>query len=177
MREPSSGAVEPKLLVPERRRLGGLLLLTLLLIAVGAGLGPTLSVPAAKVHPTVQLAERYARQQRDPVTYGVMTPEALSLQRAESDPEVLLKSAAEIRHRFALAATIFGGWVGLVLGAKLVSLSLRTRRTDFEPDRGACFACARCFRSCPNELVRVGLMPANALPSQPAIMSPQRSEA
>jgi len=177
MREPSAGAVEPKLLGPERRRLGRLLLLTPLLIAAGAGLGAKLSVAAAKVHPTVQLAERYARQQKDPVPYGVMTPEALSLQRAESDPEAMLKSAAEIRRRFGLACLIFGGWAGLVLGAKLVRLSLRTRRTDFEPDRGACFACARCFRSCPNELVRVGLMPASALPPQPAIMSPQRSEA
>jgi hypothetical protein len=139
------------------------LLLTLTLIAAGTSLGSKLGVPASKLHPTVQSAERYARQQKDPVQYGVMTPEALSLERAERDPEALLKSAAQIRHRFALACMIFGGWVGLVLGAKLVSLSLRTRRTDFEPDRGACYACARCFRSCPNELVRVGVMPASAL--------------
>jgi NosR/NirI family nitrous oxide reductase transcriptional regulator len=165
MREPSPGTIELKLLGPERRRLGWLLLLTATLIAAGAGLGSKLGVPAAKVHPTVQFAERYARQQSDPVKYGVMTSEALSLERAERDPEALLKSAAELRHRFALAGMIFGGWVGLVLGAKLVSLSLRTRRTDFEPDRGTCFACARCFRSCPNELVRLGLTPANALPS------------
>lgn len=171
MREPSSGAIEPKLLVPERRRLGWMLLLTLVLIAAGAGLGSKLGVPASKLHPTVQIAERYARQQIDPVQYGVMTPEALSLERAGNDPEALLKSAAEIRHRFALACMIFGGWVGLVLGAKLVSLSLRTRRTDFEPDRGACFACARCFRSCPNELVRVGLMPAAELPSSATIVA------
>jgi ferredoxin len=59
---------------------------------------------------------------------------------------------------------IFGGWTGLVIGVKLVSLSLRTTRTDFEPDRGACFACARCFRSCPQELVRIGQMPASELP-------------
>jgi len=38
-------------------------------------------------------------------------------------------------------------------------------RTDFEPDRGACFACARCFRSCPQELVRISQMPAGELPA------------
>src|SRR6185295_9134986 len=111
MREPSLGAIEPKLVVPERRRLGWLLLLTLTLIAAGAGLGSKLGVPASKLHPTVQIAERYARQQKNPVQYGVMTPEALSLERSERDPEVLLKSAAEIRNRFALACMIFGGWV------------------------------------------------------------------
>ena len=45
---------------------------------------------------------------------------------------------------------------------KLISLSVRRRRTDYEPDRGDCFACARCFEYCPNELVRRGLMPAAA---------------
>jgi NosR/NirI family nitrous oxide reductase transcriptional regulator len=122
-------------------------------------------VPVSKLNPTVALAERYLEQQKAPVNYGVMTPEALGLQRAEHDPEALLKSATNVRHRFWLACLIFGGWTGLVIGVKLVSLSLRTARTDFEPDRGACFACARCFRSCPQELVRIGHMPTN-VPSQ-----------
>ena len=168
MREPSSGGVEPKLLAPERMRLGWLLLLVPVLIASGAGIGYKLGVPASKLNPTVELAERYVRQQTDPVEYGLQTPEALSLQRAEFDPEELLTSAADVRHRFALACMIFGGWVGLVLGIKLVSLSLRTRRTDFEPDRGTCLACARCFRYCPNELVRIGQMPAGALATNAA---------
>ncbi len=164
MREPSSGTVEPKLLAPERGRLGWLLLLLPMLIAGGAWLGGKLSVPVSKLNPTVELAERYIDQQKPPANYGVMTPETLSLQRAERDPEALLKSATDLRHRFWIACVAFGGWVGLVLGLKLVSLSLRTLRTDFEPDRGACFACARCFRSCPQELVRVGLMPAAEMP-------------
>lgn len=165
MREPSPGTVEPKSLVPERRRLGWLLLLVPALIAGGAWLGGELAVPVAKLNPTVELAERYIAQQKSPVDYGVMTPEALSLERAERDPEALLKSAADMRRRFWLACVLFGGWIGLVVGIKLASLSLRTLRTDFEPDRGACFACARCFRSCPQELVRIGQMPANELPA------------
>src|ERR1019366_2168524 len=99
----------------------------------------------------------------------------LSLQRAERDPEALLKSATDLRHRFWLACVAFGGWIGLVLGVKLVSLSLRTLRTDFEPDRGACFACARCFRSCPQELVRAGLMPATELPLPVAVTASART--
>jgi len=164
MREPSPGKIEPKLLGVERRTFGWLVLLVPILIAGGAWLGREVSMPVSKLNPTVALAERYLVQQKTPVNYGVMTPETLSLQRAERDPEALLKSAADLRGRFKIACMLFGGWVGLVLGVKLASLSLRTRRTDFEPDRGACFACARCFRSCPNELVRVGLMPAGELP-------------
>jgi len=164
MREPSSGTVESQLLIPERRRLGWLLLLVPALIAGGAWLGGRLAVPVSKLNPTIELAERYVTQQKSPVDYGVMTPEALSLERAERDPEALLKSAADFRRRFWLACVLFGGWVGLVMSVKLVSLSLRTLRTDFEPDRGACFACARCFRSCPQELVRIGQVPTGDLP-------------
>ncbi len=164
IREPSAGALPPQFLGRERRRLGGLLLLLPALIAGGAWLGSKLSVPASQLHPAIQLAERYVRQQKAPAPYGVQTADALSLQRAEENPEAILTAAADLRQRFKLASALFGGWVGLVLGMKLISLSLRPSRTDFEPDRGACFACARCFLSCPNERVRRGLMPASELP-------------
>ena len=173
MREPSAGTVEPKFLAPDRRRLAWLLVLVPVLIAGGAGIGSKLAVPVSQLNPTVELAERYIRQQKTPMDYGVITPEALSLQRAERDPEAVLKSATDLRHRFWLACVVFGGWIGLVIGVKLVSLSLRTARTDFEPDRGACFACARCFRSCPQELVRIGQRPAmELLPTSTATATP-----
>ena len=72
----------------------------------------------------------------------------------------ILNAATDLRQRFWLACVVFGGWVGLVIGVKLISLPLPVTRIDFEPDRGACLACARCFRSCPQELVRLGEKPA-----------------
>jgi polyferredoxin len=169
MREPSTGVAEPRLLNQERRTLTWMFLFLPLLVAGGGWFGSNLSVPVSKLSPTVVLAERLINEQTAAANYGVMTPEALSLQRAERDPEALLKSAIHMRAQFRLACIIFGGWVGLVIGIKLIRLSIRTRRTDFEPDRGACFACARCFRSCPLDLVRIGQTPASELPlSRPA---------
>jgi ferredoxin len=78
--------------------------------------------------------------------------------------------AAQIQRKFALASVAFGGWVGLVIGMKLLSLALRRERTDYEPDAGACLACARCFESCPNEIARRGLV---APISTPAPATPQ----
>jgi NosR/NirI family nitrous oxide reductase transcriptional regulator len=161
MREPSSGAPESKFLNPDRRRLGW----TARVAArfgrwIARGLARQLAVPVSRLNPTVELAERYIQEQKTPSNPGVMTPEALSLERAAHDPE----ADSQIRHRPppALLDCVCGlrrlGRIWFV-GVKLVSLSLWTERKDFEPDRGACFACARCFRSCPQELVRLGVKP------------------
>lgn len=167
MREPTEAA-PPQTIGVERRRLGWLLALLPALIAGGVWAGVGLSPVAARLHPTVALANLYARQQVHPVTYGALTPEALALARAEQQPEVLLATAADLRVRFRLATTLFGGWFGLVVGVKLIALALRQRRTDFEPDRGACFACARCFSACPNERVRLGEVLPAPVPAMPS---------
>lgn len=164
MREPENGGAPPAQLGLDRRRLALLLAVVPALVAVGAWVGWKFSGPAALVHPTVALADRFVREQNTPPKTGVLTPDDLALERARQTPKEILTAAAGIRRKFTIGAPIFGGWVGLVIGAKLISLSLRRRRTDYEPDRGDCFACARCFEYCPNELARRGLpVPAGAV--------------
>jgi ferredoxin len=164
LREPSSGSVDSQTLAGERRRLAWQLALLPFFIAGGGWLGSQTSVAAARLHPTVALVERYLEQRAHPVQYAAQSPEALELKRVENSLTELVRSTAAIRKQFGLAGWLFGGWTGLVIGIKLISLSLRRSQADYEPDRGACFACGRCFEYCPNELVRRGLMPASALP-------------
>jgi ferredoxin len=147
----------PQALRHDRRCLATMLLLTPVLVVTAGWLGSQLSTPASRLNPTVSLAERYIREQKNPVPSGVQTAAALAMTRAQQDPQTLLRSAVMIRHRFVWAGWGFGAWVGLVIGVKLVGLSLRQRRTEYEPDRGSCVACARCFADCPNERVRRGL--------------------
>ncbi|HVM47178.1 MAG TPA: 4Fe-4S binding protein [Candidatus Acidoferrum sp.] len=163
MREPESGASTGPALAQDRRRLAWLLVLLPALIAGGAWLGWRFSAQASRLNPTVSLAEQFIRERGTPPKFGALSPDELALERARQAPQEILTEASRIREEFAWAGTLFGGWVGLVIGAKLVSGSLRRRRTDYEPDRGDCFACARCFEFCPNELVRRGVMPAAAL--------------
>jgi ferredoxin len=66
----------------------------------------------------------------------------------------LYRQAVQVMDRYAIGAWLFGGFVGLVIGAKLIQLSVRRRRTDYEPDRAACLSCGRCFSYCPVELDR-----------------------
>jgi ferredoxin len=176
MREPTVPPGAPQTLALDRRRLAWLLLLLPVLIGAGAWLGPKLSVPASRLHPAVRLAEHHAKQQKAPVTHGVQTAEALSLWRAEQNPEEVLTAALDIRRRFVTAGVWFGGWTGLVIGLGLIGLSVRRHRTDYEPDRGACLACARCFEYCPNERLRLGLPvalpPAAATPAAAVSVTP-----
>jgi ferredoxin len=176
MREPSSGVAPAQTLATERRRLAWLLALLPVLIAVGAWIGSTFAVPFSRMHPTVQLAEFYLANKKSPKPYPPQTPEALSLVRAEQQEKELLTAAVDIRRRMGLGTTLFGGWVGLVIGAGLIGLSVRRTRTDYEPDRGACFACARCFEYCPNEMVRRGLVapwPGPLTPANSSNLAPQ----
>ena len=157
MREPTPAGVPAERPPAERRRLARFLALLPVLIAVGALAGSRLGPAAARLHPTVALAELHLANEKTPANYPPMTPEALALERAAADPDAVIAAAQVVRRRVALAAWLFGGWAGLVIGLKLLSLSVRVTRTDYEPDRGACVACARCFLSCPNERGRLGL--------------------
>jgi ferredoxin len=51
--------------------------------------------------------------------------------------------------RFTWAGRIAGALLGLVLGLKLVHLSVRRRREFHQIDRARCVSCGRCFRYCP----------------------------
>ena len=47
-----------------------------------------------------------------------------------------------------------GAWLGLVIGVKLIHLSVRRRRIGYRPDRTGCVSCGRCFWYCPEEQAR-----------------------
>ncbi len=160
MREPEASPAGAQPLAKDRRRLAWMLALLPVLLAGSGWLGHQFSVPASRLHPTVSLADQLVRAEGTAPKFGVLSPDDLALDRARQTPKEILTEAAGIRHKFDVGGWIFGAWVGLVIGAKLISLSVRRKRTDYEPARGDCFACARCFEYCPNELVRRGLMPA-----------------
>ncbi|HUT91849.1 MAG TPA: 4Fe-4S binding protein [Thermoguttaceae bacterium] len=68
----------------------------------------------------------------------------------------LYTEAIALRSSFATAGMWFGAWVGLVIGLKLIHLSVRRRRSDYQPERSRCVACGRCFWYCPGEQARRG---------------------
>lgn len=140
-----------------RARLAALLVLAPVLVVVGAWLGTGLEVPLSKVDfHTVRLAERIRMEDTKQVDD---TTDASDAFRNTGRPtEELYDEAFRRTKLLGVAGGWFGAWVGLVIGVKLIYLSVRRRRTDFTPDRSSCVACGRCFWYCPGEQVRRGLI-------------------
>jgi ferredoxin len=142
--------------VAARRRLILLLAATPVLIALGAASGTLLAMPLSRMAPEYRLAEQIRLEDTEQVT---VTTEASDAFRNSGRPvAALYAQALRTTARFRTLGGWLGGWVGLVIGIKLLALSIRRQRTDFQPDRGRCVSCARCYWYCPCEQVRLGLI-------------------
>ena len=165
-----------------RRRLAAMLYLLPVLVALGGGMGHLLATPLSQLHPTVWRAE-YVRLDEEAGSQRKAAEEAIvdrrradtikyrndvvqSFHNSGRAPQELYDEALATRSQFARAGAWLGVWVGLVCGVKLIHLSIRRRRTEYEPDPARCVSCGRCFWYCPHEQVRLGLIdavPAEAL--------------
>ncbi len=133
---------------PARRRLALLLVLLPLLVALGGWSVGQLSGAFASLAPT----------QRPPdIVQGGIAALSSSVVSAE-----VVADSAQRATRFHIAAWILGGWLGLIVGLKLIGLSARRAHHDYEADRAACLSCGRCYRDCPEELSRLGLVQPTA---------------
>ncbi len=139
-----------------RRRIIVVLAVVPLLIASGTLLGWAVRAPLASLHPTVQLAGQ-VRLER-PSQAKTRTDATEAFHATGDTDESLYQRADAVVGKFAWGGALFGGWVGLVFAVKLVQLSVRRRRTDYEPDRGACVSCGRSFWYCPEEHARQELI-------------------
>ena len=134
------------------RRLAILLALLPILMACGGWLGSRLEVPLSRLHPTIQLAELVRAQE---LGGAEASPETQTFAASGTAPQTLYDEALAARRRLAVGGWLFGGFVGLVVGAKLITLSVRRTFADYAPDRGNCLSCGRCFAWCPREHVRL----------------------
>lgn len=138
---------------PGSGRFAMLVLVALLLVGAGVWVGRSLAVPLSMMNRTVALAERIAVEDAG----GISEPDNASKAfrntgRSFAD---LKADALRVREQFRFGGLLLGGFIGLVIGVKLISLSFDEGHDVYEPDRASCLACARCYSYCPKELVRV----------------------
>jgi NosR/NirI family nitrous oxide reductase transcriptional regulator len=148
---------DPPLAVPptreERRAFAAGLAALPVLVALGAFAGHQLSSTLAGVHPAVRLAAQI--QAEDSGRTTVTTLESETFRTTRTTREELFASAEAVRRRFAQSGPLLGGFVMLVLAATFLASFFRRRRTEYQPDRGECFSCGRCFAYCPREHLRL----------------------
>jgi ferredoxin len=112
---------------------------------IGSILAPSL----AQVHPTVDLAHQVWMEDAGRVEGTTDETDAF---RGKGKPGAeLFEEARKVKGNFLLGGWILGAFLGLVFGLKFVGLFMHRDRSDYEPDRGECLGCARCFRNCPRE--------------------------
>jgi NAD-dependent dihydropyrimidine dehydrogenase PreA subunit len=136
-----------------KKRLAFLILLLPVLILLGGWMGSGVRMVTARMHETVRLAERIYLEDTGKVE-GT-TDASLAFRATGREVKELYEEASNIRAEFGLGGWLFGGFVGLVIGFKLIGLSVRRQRKDYEADRASCLACGRCFEYCPKEHVRL----------------------
>jgi polyferredoxin len=51
--------------------------------------------------------------------------------------------------RFRKASPWAGAFLGISLGIGMISLTIRSKRSEYKPHQGRCYSCGRCFKYCP----------------------------
>jgi ferredoxin len=136
-----------------KKRLAVLLLLLPILILLCGWAGSGLRKVTSRMHPTVRLAERIHLEDAGKVEDN--TDASLAFRATGKETKALYEEALNIRAEFDLGGWFFGGFIGMVIGLKLIKVSIWRQRTDYEAGRASCLACGRCFKYCPKELARL----------------------
>lgn len=118
------------------------------LILAGGFAGSQFHENLAIVNPKVQLANELLHN----TNYGETEKEAYEIEAFKSagqSKEELYQEAAAIINQFYFGGWILGGFIGLVFGITLLSLSVFKYKEDFTPNKANCLSCARCVDYCP----------------------------
>lgn len=63
--------------------------------------------------------------------------------------ETQINEAKVIQQKFYIGGWILGGFLGLVIGIKLLSELFINRKKEYQPYRADCYSCGRCMEYCP----------------------------
>jgi ferredoxin len=121
-------------------------------VACGWG-GARVKGVASRVHETVRLAERIYLEDSGEAEGTTDASEAF--RATGRQVQELYDEASGIIGRFGLGGWLCGGFLGFIVGLKLIGLSVWRRRSDYEAERASCVACGRCYEYCPREQVRL----------------------
>jgi len=109
-------------------------------------LAPALSV----VNDDVKLAREIRLEEEQGIR--AVSKAAVAFYESGRTEKELYEAEQRIIGRFSKGAPWVGVFLGLSLGIGLFRSTVRRIRTDYEPDRGRCYSCGKCFVFCPVKL-------------------------
>ncbi len=118
-----------------KRRLGIVIVLLPVLISLGIAIGYLTSSWASGGNATVRLAERIYMEET--LAVADRTDASLAFRANVTTIKELYTLAGDIRGQFRIGFIFAGAFVGLVAGIKLLRLSIRWRRDEYEADKVA----------------------------------------
>ncbi|NDP21949.1 MAG: 4Fe-4S binding protein [Paludibacter sp.] len=105
--------------------------------------------PISTIHPTVKLAEEIKWEKDN--NKKTETEESLAFHSTGVPREQLFKDAADIQKFYLYATWIGGALLGLFFGIGLLKTAIVRKQIDYEPDKGNCVSCGKCYKYCPVE--------------------------
>ncbi len=146
------------------KRLGKLVVaLPLFLLACG-WIGNQIAVPLSSYNDTIELAERVVAERQDPTLERNQRTEAYG-EKGMAEEELFAR-AARIRKQMSIGGWLFGAFMGLVIGLKLMRMSIVRNQRDYEVNKPTCFSCARCCPTCPSDdLHKINFLPTPTAPT------------
>ena len=152
-----------------KRRLALLVILFPFLMVVGGIIGGVSGGGLSRMHSTVRLADQIRAEDADAL---IEPTQASTVFQATGQPaEGLYTEAHNLKIRFLWGGRALGGFLGLVVGLKLIALSVRRKRIGYQADSANCLACGRCFLYCPVEHRRLKIM-KRLIPDKPLKKTP-----
>lgn len=149
------GAINKPALLKEKEKLevAGrryliLIIIVPILVFVGGFVASNFYENMAMVNPKVRLANELLNN----TNYGLIKGDALEITafKTSGKPvESLFSEASDVLKEFYIGAWIFGGFVGLVFGLTLISLTVFKYKEDYTPNKATCLSCGRCMDFCP----------------------------
>ena len=120
-----------------------------------AGLaGSIIAVPISGLNPQISLYRQVSRESYQ--NNREIKPEIEAFLSSKQTKSDLYRQAIAIRKRFVGGGWILGGIFGLIIGLRIIGLTIIPNRKQFEPDPMQCYHCGRCFNCCPKELTGQG---------------------
>jgi ferredoxin len=157
---------EPETRSASVKRVALLLALTPVIIGAGIGLGLFVAPVLSRAHFTVRLAERVALEKAKLVE-GT-TEESRAFYETSTTFEQLMERGQLVKNKLRNGAGVLGAFIGLVVCCKLLALSIQRKRTDYEPNRGDCYSCARCSDAC--SVGKVPGVPVGTMRTSPVVL-------